>query len=357
MHVRHLALRLLGLVVVLGLLTPGSAQAAAKDWTASGWRYGVETNNTITIRGCDGTCDPNLVIPSSLGGPHPSYPVTAIRFSACESTELRSVTLPTSLTTIGDRAFYKVPLTTVSIPGGVTTIGESAFEYFADGRNGPLQTVALGRSITSIGFGAFRGQSLTAVTLPTSLTTIGNQAFAFNKLTAIEFPSAVTSVGNAAFAGNRLSSATFQGNAPASGGGVFYNNNSMSVVLRDLLATGWSAKWDGIAVKIMNKRAYETVGPTVQGTHAVGSILTAAKGTWIGYPAPTFKYQWYSCQFRFQIPQAVVPAHCAKISAATSTTLTLKAAQRGRYIAVLVTAQSAGTPATVRLSAAAFQVR
>lgn len=38
-----------------------------------------------------------------------------------------------------------------------------------------------------------------------------------------------------------------------------------------------------------------TVAPTLSGTPQVGKTLTVDKGTWTGYPAPTFTYQWMLC--------------------------------------------------------------
>jgi len=53
-----------------------------------------------------------------------------------------------------------------------------------------------------------------------------------------------------------------------------------------------------------------TVAPIVTGTPAVGSVLTATNGTWIG--SPTFTYQWYTVS-------TTLP-----IAGATSTTYTLQ---------------------------------
>lgn len=63
---------------------------------------------------------------------HVTFPntMTSIQpwvFIGC--TNLTSVTIPTSVTTIGQGAFFNSGLTSVEIPSSVTTIGESAFQY------------------------------------------------------------------------------------------------------------------------------------------------------------------------------------------------------------------------------------
>ena len=89
----------------------------------------------------------------------------------CGATEY---TIPDSVTTIGDEAFYDCwGLTSITIPDSVTTIGESAFE---DCRS--LTSVTIGNSVTEIGNYAFYGcDSLTSVTIPDSVTNIGFYAF------------------------------------------------------------------------------------------------------------------------------------------------------------------------------------
>ena len=98
------------------------------------------------------------------------------------------------------------------------------------------------------------------------------------------------------------------------------------------------------------KAATATTRPTISGTARVGNKLTASKGTWTGYPTPTFTYQWYACTAAVSSPRTSIPRTCTPISSATGSTFTVQSAQRGKYIAVLVTGTSAGTRSTSWLS-------
>ena len=106
-----------------------------------------------------------------------------------------------------------------------------------------------------------------------------------------------------------------------------------------------------------NAKATATVKPTVTGTSTAGKTLTAAKGTWTGYPTPTFAYQWYACTGAVTAARSTVPFTCVRISGATRSTFTLTTAQRGKYVAVLVTGTSLRTTATAWLSKTTAKVR
>ena len=147
--------------------------------------------------------------------------VTAIgdyAFAECKS--LASITIPESVTTIGYGAFRGCSgLTSVTIPESVTTIGESAFSYCKS-----LASVTLPGSVTVIGDYAFDGcSSLASVTLPESVTTIGDYAFSYCKsLASITIPESVTTIGDHAFTVcSRLTAVTIPGSVTAIGDGAF----------------------------------------------------------------------------------------------------------------------------------------
>ncbi len=116
-------------------------------------------------------------------------------FSGCSS--LTSVNIPGSVTTIGDGAFEDCNnLTSVNIPDSVTRIGDSAFS----GCSG-LTSVAIPNLVTSIGYSAFHNCSgLTSVTIPNSVTSIGDYTFqGCECLTSVTIPNSVKSIGEDAF--------------------------------------------------------------------------------------------------------------------------------------------------------------
>ncbi|MBR3956402.1 MAG: InlB B-repeat-containing protein, partial [Kiritimatiellae bacterium] len=116
-------------------------------------------------------------------------------FSGCSG--LTSVTIPSSVTSIGDFAFRGCSgLVRVTIPDSVTGIGYGAFLDCSG-----LTSMTIPDSVTSIGNAAFRGCSgLTSVTIPDSVTSIGSYAFAScSGLTSVTIPDSVTSIGTYAF--------------------------------------------------------------------------------------------------------------------------------------------------------------
>ena len=93
-----------------------------------------------------------------------------------KAAQIKTVTIPKGVTSIGNYAFYNcAALESVTIPDGVTSIGNYAF-YNASAN--ALTSVTLPEGLTSIGSYAFSGSSkLSALTIPKSVETIGSSAF------------------------------------------------------------------------------------------------------------------------------------------------------------------------------------
>jgi MYXO-CTERM domain-containing protein len=384
----------LGVAVSITMLATG---APARALEASGFTYTID-GGSATVTGCTGTCPTALVIPDTLGG----YSVTTVGDGAFTSNRITSVTIPRTVTTIEDYAFADNELRTLTIPSSVQSIWEEAFSQ------NQITSLTLENGVTGIGAAAFGNNQISSLTIPGSVRWgrgDGDGAFAFNPLTSLTIEDGVTSIPQAAFLRTNLTSVTipssvtsigayafgeeetgdplvtivFEGDAPTAGGNVFLtpdtavgsggshtatlaifqhvvtattNRKNLSVmrVWRQPSATGWSSTWSGAQVVTIGGPAIATVKPAVTGTAAVNMTLTAAKGTWTGYPTPTLTYQWYACTRAVTVASTTIPSTCAKISGATRSTFNPTSTERDKYVAVLVTGKSAGTTATAWLS-------
>lgn len=133
-----------------------------------------------------------ITIPSKFDG----LPVTQT-YSGSYSSTVQTITIPSSVTTIGPGSFENCSsLQTVNIPSNVTLIGAYAFRYCTS-----LQKIDFPSSLSKIGMRAFEGcASLTSVDIPSSVTYIDNAAF--NECTSLRhvyIPASVTTIYGPAF--------------------------------------------------------------------------------------------------------------------------------------------------------------
>ena len=163
--------------------------------------------------------------------------------------DIRKVTIPQSVTLIGDAAFYQCNLSNINIPDSVTQIG-----YYALARN-QLKGIDIPDSVTSIGKNAFWDNDITEakisnsltsiekfifadneiknITLPNSVTEIGEGSFSNNDLEGFNFPESLTTIGIRAFAGNFISDFAVPDSVESILSGAFENNAISKVILPD----------------------------------------------------------------------------------------------------------------------------
>ena len=96
------------------------------------------------------------------------------RIISFRNQNIESYVIPSSVTSIGDRAFYGCrSLSEIAIPSSVTSIGDWAFSRCAS-----LSEIVIPSSVTSIGDSAFSYcASLSEIVIPSSITSIGDSAF------------------------------------------------------------------------------------------------------------------------------------------------------------------------------------
>lgn len=204
--------------------------AVGDDFTYGKIRYVVTGDGEVEVgRQNANAVSGSLMIPNYVeDNKRNRYRVTSIGESAFfKCSNLTSVTIPNSVTTIKKAAFNDCGITSVTISDSVTSIGYAAFavckrlrkveipknvksieDYTFSGCD-ELTSVTLPDSVTSIGKDAFQlCFKLTRVNIPKGVTSIGEGAFALCALTQVTIPESVTSIGKEAFTGCEFTSVT-----------------------------------------------------------------------------------------------------------------------------------------------------
>ena len=162
------------LSLFLLMLIPSICQAETDQET--GLNYDIDSKKEVSIKGISQIPDNGkIVIPATID----DMPVTSIAmFAFMEKTTLTSVTIPASVVTIGNAAFYKCTnLSEVVFAEGskLTNIPEHAFDQTA------LSSITLPENITSIGAYAFNETALKKINIPAAVTTFGANTFSYCK--------------------------------------------------------------------------------------------------------------------------------------------------------------------------------
>lgn len=180
-------------------------------------------NGEVTIKSYIGSGGP-AIIPSNIE----DMPVTSTYPNAFYNANFSSITIPDSVTFLGDDTFYNcTSLASVSIGNGITRIPTSAFLNCTQ-----LVNVTLGNNVTSIGEDAFGNCGLTSFTIPNSVTNVGDQAFISDySLVHLTIGTGITSIGNDVFVSCRsLTNVTIPDNITSIGTNAFEGCQSMTSV-------------------------------------------------------------------------------------------------------------------------------
>lgn len=226
----------------------------------------------------------------------------ADRAFAC-SFSLKSITIPNTVESIGECAFYCCSFTSVKIPSGVKTIGKDAFDgchdlkkitvdknnkYFSYDSTGVLfnksktklilypvgntaksytvpstvktignkafcdaanlESVTLSKNLTQIGYSAFAGCSkLKSISLPDTTTAIGSGCFlGCMSLKSVKLGTGLTTIGTEAFRGSDITSIKIPAKVNSIGKYAFKDCNSLKKISVDNNNAKYSCDSNGV---------------------------------------------------------------------------------------------------------------
>lgn len=209
---------LLAIALLLTLAMP--VAMAADERTSGAFTYRIKGNGTIAITSFDwAQNNGDIYVPNMLDG----YTISEIgaeafarnSYSENEAKDKVLITLPNTITIIGDKAFFNTAITSIIIPASIEEIGVGAF---ANCKNITRFSVATGNSTyTTIDDALYNKKTKTLIAypmtkelaaIPNGIVAIGDYAFygkeflgsGYGVYIAQYLPASIKTIGNWAFA-------------------------------------------------------------------------------------------------------------------------------------------------------------
>ena len=237
--------------------------------------------------------DFNVVIPEKVVIEGAEFPVTRIGDNAFEPhninyySRLKSVSIPNTVTTIGNYAFNDCRgLVGITIPNSVTTIGSYAFCYCSG-----LLGITIPNSVTTIGNYAFDFlTSILGVTIPNSVETMGDHAFSnCSKLSKVTFEegSKLTALNSNVFSSTALTSIDIPNSVTSIGSYAFQSCSSLeSINIPNSVTSIGSyafSSCSSLESFIIPENITSLSNGTFSGCSKLTTITVPKNVTWIGY--------------------------------------------------------------------------
>lgn len=171
----------------------------AEPFAIDGINYTIiEGTQNVSVEGLEkGVPTPSQVtVPSTVEYDGVTYTVTEIGICAFYFKSVKELTLPSTVTTLGERCFEGMGVTSLTVPRNVAVIPRGAMANCEK-----LESVTLPENLTTIGVDAFKDCSaLASITVPATVTEFGAAAFlGCTSLTEVDYQGTVLNWMNITF--------------------------------------------------------------------------------------------------------------------------------------------------------------
>ena len=199
-------------------------------WYTEGLEFTKRHNGYVVVDShdeFDNNVENDVVIPAIFND---DYVVRIGNYAFRYASSLETITIPSTVTSIGEEAFSRSSLETVNFEedSQLETIGRYAFSWASS-----LETITIPSSVTSIGRYAFNStSSLTNINIPSNVTSIERRTFDTSSLETITFEedSQLETIGDYAFARTSLTTINIPSNVTSIGEDAFRNITSLETV-------------------------------------------------------------------------------------------------------------------------------
>ena len=189
--------------------------------------------------------------------------VTSVPSSYFNETEIKSITLPKSITQIADQAFYHCHnLAEVNLSEALISIGYRAFYYCTS-----LTDIIIPDSVTQIDYQAFYDcKGLKCVTLSNSLTALSGIFGGCSSLESITIPDSVNEISSYNFYNcTSLTSVTIPASVSRLGNYAFYGCSALKAIylqstVPPILATPYDGTYNIFAANAPDRKIYVPAG-------------------------------------------------------------------------------------------------
>lgn len=268
-------------------------------------------------------------------------------FTGFESSGITSIKIPKSVAYLGGFEFAeKLQRVEFEAGGNLVSIESRAFLGAT-----ALDEITLPNSVSSIGDLAFSGTALRNVSFPSALSSMGVNAFSNCSLTYVTIPATLQWI-NSWFRGcKNLKGIIYKHTQEPTflTGGVFQPREQDGI---DIFVSSNEAGFGSIGsisnhfgwkvnkfVEVKNISLPSIVGTPIS-TKKSKNKLSIKNGKWIGSPGPTFSYQWYVCQKKVSRARKSIPSGCVAIPNSIKQTINVSKIYKGKYLSASVTAEN-----------------